>query len=73
METKITKQDLENRFSCHAISDEQNALCDQIRKSALQLAKKINKGCPDSREKSIAMTKLEEVVVWANSSVARNA
>lgn len=27
---------------------------------------------PNSREKSLAMTKLEECVMWANVSIARN-
>ena len=32
----------------------------------------LNDLCPDSREKSLAMTKLEECVMWANASIARN-
>lgn len=28
--------------------------------------------CPESRELSIALTKLEEVMMWANASLARN-
>jgi len=36
------------------------------------LAAYINENCPDSREKSLAFTKLEEAVMWANASIARN-
>ena len=28
--------------------------------------------CPDSRELSVALTKLEEAVMWANAAIARN-
>ena len=28
--------------------------------------------CPDSREKSLAMTKLEEAKMWASAAVARD-
>lgn len=33
---------------------------------------KIDPLCPSSRERSLAMTKLEEAVMWANSAIARN-
>jgi hypothetical protein len=44
----------------------------QIRSESLELAKTIDVLCPDSREKFLAMTKLEEVVMWANAGIARN-
>lgn len=36
------------------------------------MARTIAGRCPDSREKSLAMTKLEECSMWANASIARN-
>jgi hypothetical protein len=39
---------------------------------ARKLAYLINEDCPDGREKSIAITKLEESVMWANAAIARN-
>lgn len=36
------------------------------------LAVEIEENCPDSREKSLALTKVEEAVMWANASIARN-
>ena len=36
------------------------------------MANLINKQCPDSREKSTAITKIEEAVMWANAAIARN-
>jgi hypothetical protein len=32
----------------------------------------IQANCPESREKSLAFTKLEECVMWANAAIARN-
>jgi len=36
------------------------------------LAFDIEHFCPDSREKSVAITKLEESIMWANAAIARN-
>ncbi len=43
----------------------------KIAENAEQLAKLINIFCPDGREKSLAITKIEEAVMWANASIAR--
>lgn len=43
-----------------------------LREKAKELALLINESCPDSREKSLAMTKLEESNMWANAAIARN-
>jgi hypothetical protein len=43
-----------------------------IRDLGRQLAAGINEKCPDSREKSLAITHLEETVMWANAAIARN-
>ena len=71
MNTKITKKDLEKRFNFYLMDAEQTDNSDKIRSTCLSLAKKINKSCPDSREKSIALTKLEEVMFWTNAGIAR--
>lgn len=59
------------RFRHHAPKEGQADKYQTIRASALVLAEQINQLCPDSREKSTAITKLEEVVFWANASIAR--
>lgn len=43
-----------------------------IRDKAKELALVIDDCVPDSREKSVAMTNLEQVVMWANAGIARN-
>jgi hypothetical protein len=43
----------------------------RIRGLCAQLAHAINDACPDSREKSLAITKIEEAMFWANAAIAR--
>ena len=68
----MTNKEIENNFSYHAPKDDQPKRYENIRNKAKMLAAYINEYCPDSREKSLAMTKLEEAVMWANASIARN-
>jgi len=65
-------QDLSNRFVYHAPKGNQQQKYENIRKNALAFAELIDAMCPDSREKSLAITALEECMMWANSSIARN-
>ncbi|HLM89247.1 MAG TPA: hypothetical protein VK284_09495 [Streptosporangiaceae bacterium] len=64
--------DLANRFTYHAPKDGQAERYQWIRKEAHQLATLINELAPDSREKSLAITHLEDAVMWANAAIARN-
>lgn len=64
--------DLGKRFTYHAPKGDQQRRYEAIRSLAKELAFKFDEFCPDSREKSIAFTKLEEAVMWANASIARN-
>lgn len=43
----------------------------ELREKAKELAYLIDKHCPNCREKALAMTKLEESVMWSNASIAR--
>ena len=62
----------ENDFAHHAPTDGQPERYERIRGACNQLALLLNTNCPPSRELSLAMTKLEEVVFWANAAIARN-
>ena len=64
--------DIENIYTYHAPKAGQPERYELIRNKGKDLAKTIEKACPDSREKSLAFTKLEEAVMWANASIARN-
>lgn len=44
----------------------------ELRAAAKAFAELIAEACPASRERSLAFTNLEQVVMWANASIARN-
>ena len=66
------KPDIEKNFTYHAPKTGQPEKYTAIRDTAKEFAKLIDMACPDSREKSLAFTKLEEAVMWANAAIARN-
>lgn len=63
---------IENNFNYHVPKEEQTDKYAAIREKAKELAYLIDAECPSSREKSLAMTKLEETVMWANESTNGN-
>ena len=63
---------INNNFKYHTPKEGQPELYETLRSEAKNLAHLINIKCPESREKSVAITKLEEAIFWANASVARN-
>lgn len=64
--------DLENRFAFHpATTQERRDEHEAVRGRALELAKWIDETVPAGREKSLAITHLEEVMFWANAAIAR--
>lgn len=65
-------QDIKKRFTYYVPSEDQTRRYVELRAAYLQLALKINELCPDSREKSVALTELETSQFWANASIARN-
>jgi hypothetical protein len=65
-------QKIESAFTYHTPKTGQPEMYTEIREKAKELAYLIDSTCPDSREKSLAMTKLEECVMWANAGIARN-
>jgi hypothetical protein len=70
---EIQAEDLLNRFTYHGPkSEDQVQRYAAMRGEAGSLALKIVKGTPASREQSLAITKLEEAVFWANAAIARN-
>lgn len=68
----MEQKDIDNGFTYHAPSRTQAHRYETIRDTAKRLAEFLDEACPDSREKSLAFTKLEEAVMWANASIARN-
>lgn len=68
MDTK----DLENRFAFHpATTEKRRESHEHVREAALNLAKFLNDVVPEGREKSLAITHLEETMFWSNAAIAR--
>jgi hypothetical protein len=64
--------DLRNRFDYHPPKDEATRTAhEQVRGKCLELAEFINDTLPDGREKSTAITNLEQVMMWSNAGIAR--
>jgi len=64
--------DLETRFTYHAPKERQAERYEELRLFGRRFAAHIMSECPESRERSLAITKIEEAVMWANASIARN-
>lgn len=64
-------EELRHRFTYHKPKIGQPEMYTELRETALMLALKIDKMCPESREKSLAITRLEECIMWSNAAIAR--
>lgn len=69
---RVTIEDLRNRFTYHPPFGNQAERYGMIRDKALELAEVILVQTPASREQSSAFTRLEEAIMHANASIARN-
>jgi hypothetical protein len=67
----IDADELAVRFTYHAPHRDQQERYQEIRDHAARLADFIVTNSPDSREQALAITKLEEAVMWANAAIAR--
>jgi hypothetical protein len=65
-------EDLANRFTYHAPKGDQAQRYEKLRFNGGNLAEMIDELAPDSREKSLALSSLEQAVMWANAAIARN-
>ena len=63
---------INNNFSYHAPTEKKVARHEKVREDMKRTAHYWNMELPDSREKSVAITKLEEAMFWANAAIARN-
>lgn len=68
----MDSKDIENRFAFHpATSEEKRDAHTSVRQNCRQLADFLNDKLPEGREKSLAITHLEEVMMWGNAALAR--
>lgn len=68
----MDEREIDNRFTYHAPKGDQPARYTELRSEARNLASVINRLCPEGREKSLAITNLEQAIMWANAAIARN-
>lgn len=69
---QTTTSRIERSFTYHPPKDDQPSRYVAIRDAGKALAHMINHLTPPSREKAIAITKLEESIMWANKAIACN-
>ena len=64
-------KEIEVRFTYHPPKEGQPEIYTRIRDQAKALALYLVYHLPESREASLALTHLEQMVMWANAAVAR--
>lgn len=64
--------EIKKRFTYHPPFGDQAQRYEDIRRNGYTLAGFLVSSCPESRELSLALTKLEEAIMWANAAIARN-
>lgn len=72
IEPQVSPAVIHNIFTYHPPNSQQTVRYEQLREEARELAESINKMCPDSHEKALALDKLREAIMWANSAIACN-
>jgi hypothetical protein len=64
--------ELKRRFDYHPpVTPERQEAHQRVRTDGLQVARVWVDELPEGREKTLALTKLEEAVMWANAAIAR--
>ena len=64
--------ELKNVFTYHPPKYGQVRRYMALRDQALEFGYTINIECPESREKSLALTSLQQYIMWANAAIAIN-
>ena len=64
--------DIDNTFTYHAPFGTQAARYVSIRDKAKELASMVQMSTPVSREQSLALTSIQQAVMWANAAIAIN-
>lgn len=65
-----THESILNVFSYHAPTHEKSTKYDALRSAAADLALEIARLCPKSADRTVALRKVREAVMYANASVA---
>lgn len=66
------EEQIERAFTYHPPKAGQPERYAMLRDGVKQIALMMKGTCPPSRELSLALTKLEEAVMWANAAISRH-
>lgn len=64
--------DIQNRFFYHPPTESKKLDHEHVRRMSTDMALELNDLLPEGREKSLAITHLEEVMFWSNAAIARH-
>lgn len=71
MQPQIDDDELVRRFTSHPVGEAGQLNMLEIRGAAAGFASEVLSVTPPGREQSLAITKIEEAVFWANAALAR--
>lgn len=63
---------IDNNYQEHNLKPDGCILRNKLTDECKKLAHCIDWHCPDGREKSVALTKIEEAMFWANAAISRH-
>lgn len=66
----MKQEEINKIFTYHKPFGSQASSYEKIREEARLFAIGINNMCPESREKSLAITAIQQAVMWANAAIA---
>jgi hypothetical protein len=67
----MDQTDLHRRFAFHKATEVTGPQHQEVRSLCRALAMALNTMLPEGREKALAITHLEEVMLWSNAAIAR--
>lgn len=69
----MMRSDIDHRFGFHPADTKDKQMAHSlVRVRCLELAQFLNDTVPEGREKSLAITNLEQAMMWANAAIARD-